>query len=234
MSITLSLEAVSIWKAGVDGQESPDIGFLPPIQRRRLGLPTRMALHVMHALESGMAREIRSVPIVHATRYGEYDKAFRVMDGLCKGVAASPAAFSQSVHNTPAGLYSIFNEDEAPSTTISAGTSTPEQAFVEAAALLACGQGQVRVLLSDAPLPEAYKTWKQPDDQAWAAAILVTAPAADGDTVTLTWQSAKGADGAVCSTSALASFLSGDLDAHQVSDGRLVWTWKRERQHAPG
>src|SRR5690606_31495741 len=68
----------------------------------------------------------------------------------------SPTGFSLSVHNAIASLHSILQQDRANYLALAAGEATMEAACIEAAALLADGAHEVRVVAYDAPLPDAY------------------------------------------------------------------------------
>lgn len=74
---------------------------------------------------------------VFSSRHGEATQKVILADNVLNSQAISPIVFSQSVHNTSAGLFSIFKKCRKPTTTIAAGKQTLSTGLLEAYAYLA-------------------------------------------------------------------------------------------------
>lgn len=149
--------------------DAPTLEFLPALQRRRLSRPARLALQVAHDCLAGE----RADHIVWSSRHGDANKTLHILRDLAHEETVSPTAFSTSVHNAPAGLYSIFFDDDSPSTSLSAGTESLSQACWEAAALLGCGQAErVLVVCYDEPSSAPYARYVEELEGIFALGLL--------------------------------------------------------------
>jgi hypothetical protein len=92
---------------------------LPPAERRRTGLPVRLALDVgLQALRAS-TREPERLATVFTSSCGDGT----VIHELCEALdsaerAVSPTRFHNSVHNAPAGYWGIALRARAPSTSL--------------------------------------------------------------------------------------------------------------------
>ena len=139
---------------------APTVSFFPPMYRRRLSRLGKMAVYVAHQCDTDTTG---SHQLVFASRYGEQQRTAKILDGLNQGEPVSPTAFSLSVHNAVAGLYSMVKQDRSPTTSLSAGTSTFSSAWLEAVGLLQCSQAPcqtVTLVYYDEPLPGAYAAFQ--------------------------------------------------------------------------
>jgi hypothetical protein len=227
----MSWQAWAEGRKEISGPVDPDVSFVKPLLRRRLSPLSRMAFHVASAcLPEGQAPFC-----IFCSRYGEYARAFEILNALETGEAVSPNAFSLSVHNTVSSLFSIARGDRTHSTAIAAGGSTLEAGFVEATGLLAeAPNGSALLVYYDEPLPSLYEGKADPMEVSAALALLLTLPgrAKLGEMVLrLSWgasereQSAPAA--AVHPALRLAKLLTGVEPQHEIDDGRLSWTWSR-------
>lgn len=149
--------------------DAPALEFLPALQRRRLSRPARLALQAAHDCLAGE----RADHIVWSSRHGDSTKTLDILHDLAKVEALSPTAFSTSVHNAPAGLYSILFNDDSPSSSLSAGTESLSQACWEAAALLGSGQAErVLVVCYDEPACEPYARYVEESESVFALGLL--------------------------------------------------------------
>jgi hypothetical protein len=96
--------------------------------RRRLSSLSKMALKVAH----DCAADCDAVRLVFASRHGELRRTTAILDDIVANQPVSPTAFSLSVLNAMAGVYSIARRDKAPATAISAGAETLGYALLEA------------------------------------------------------------------------------------------------------
>jgi len=127
------------WRAWSDGDKSiagpikPDVGFVERLLRRRLSPLNRMAFRVAaNCLQGEDSRPLS----IFCSRYGEFSRAFEILNNLASDEAVSPTTFSLSVHNTASSLFSIMQQDRAHSTALAGGEATLESAFLECWTLL--------------------------------------------------------------------------------------------------
>ena len=196
------------------------------MMRRRVERLGRAALQVAYqALEAAPA-----CPTVFASRYGDMQRSIDLMKQLARDGAVSPTAFSMSVHNAFAALFSIARGDRSSYSAVSAGAETAECALVEAIGMLHEGAPEVLVVYYDEALPDPLQSFA-PDGEftrAWACRI-----AAAGTGIGFSLQPAA-ASGASCDAGDtlppdldLLRFLVGVKPVHQrVVDGQH-WQWVR-------
>jgi len=133
---------------GVDGA-APAITplSLPAAERRRLTPLASLALSAGERLVSGRsAAELKSVPMVYASRNGDGAVLLKLLAAIRDRQPVSPTQFHNSVHNAPAGYWSIGLGARAATTALAAGDDTMEVALVEAG-LQACSRGGPVLLL---------------------------------------------------------------------------------------
>lgn len=168
------VEAWRRWASGersIEGDASPDVGFVPPLLRRRLGRETRSAFRVA---EDCLQGEVSTPAYVFCSRYGEFTRTFDLLSALAEETPLSANAFSMSVHNTAASLFSINRGDHGVSSSVASGESTLETAFVEAWSLLSAGEAETALIVYfDAPLPDGYRQRGAGLDHPLAVAMLV-------------------------------------------------------------
>ena len=89
----------------------------------------------------------------------------------------SPTRFHNSVHNAPAGYWSIFARSRAPSTTLCGYDRSFAAGLLEAAAQTVVEQRPVLLVAYDLPYPEPIRTlW--PVTRPFAASLLLAPQAA--------------------------------------------------------
>ncbi len=76
------------------------------------------------------------VPTVFSSAHGELAKSFDMLELLEAGEEISPTAFSLSVHNAIAGLFSIAWQNKLQCTVVAPGEEGLAAAFIEALGLL--------------------------------------------------------------------------------------------------
>jgi len=163
-----------------DDGAAPDVSFIDALLRRRLGRLSRMALHVANQA----AAECASLPTIFASRHGELSRTVAMLHALAADEAPSPAAFSLSVHNSAAGIFSIARSDPAPSTALAAGEETLLWALLEATIRLAADpHSPVLLVYADEPLPGEYQAFRTASESAHALALLLQM----GDGFQLAW-----------------------------------------------
>ena len=148
---TIPVARWSSWPAGETAP--PDVGFVEPLVRRRLSSLSKMALKTAH----DCAADREAVRLVFASRHGELRRTTRILDDIVAGEPVSPTAFSLSVLNAMAGVYSIARRDKSPATAIAAGAETLGYALLEAHAQHAADPSTpVLVVYADEPADERF------------------------------------------------------------------------------
>lgn len=232
-----------------DAQVSePPLPEMPAMLRRRASPSGKMALQAAYraiAARSGVALQGETpgeIPTVFCSRHGECLRSAALLADLAGGTPMSPTAFSLSVHNASAGLFSIARGDRSGSVALAAGVATVEHAAIEACGLLADGAPAVLLVVSDSPLPDMYRQFADCDEQpfgwAWllvpAAADTADADTADNQTISLRWHGEPLAANTVepalhdepAGLQIMRFFLRGDTVLKRRTPGR-AWQWSR-------
>jgi hypothetical protein len=174
---------VARWAAwppvGAGMAEAPDVSFVEPAVRRRLGPLARMMLHVGQEC----ARDVPEARLVFASRHGELQYTLLLLRSLAAEEDLSPTIFSLAVHNAASGLFSILRRDRSASTALAGGGETLGHALLEASCQLETEpSAPVLLVYGDAPLPGEYAAYRESDDLSegpgCAVAVLLGAEAA--------------------------------------------------------
>lgn len=176
------------------------------------------------------------IPVVFASRHGECARSVELQTALAAAAPMSPTAFSLSVHNANAGLFSIARGSQANTVAIAAGQSTVEHAVIEACSLLADGARQVLLVVADAPLPALFSDFADEHEEPCGWSWLMQAADEHGalPTLSLQWQQAQSPASSMPTahaTAGAAAVLRFFLDAaastlQRQADGRR-WHWMR-------
>ncbi|MEZ8738459.1 beta-ketoacyl synthase chain length factor [Photobacterium swingsii] len=154
--------------------------LIPPMARRRMSKLSKLA--VQSAIAISLEQQIDY--IIFSSRHGELTRTVQLLQDILAGEDASPTAFSQSVHNTAAGLYTILTKQAIPVSSLSAGENTFPSALIEANSYLAQHPShQVLVVDFDEPVPEVYRPFTKETFHGYALAMLVT----QGEDYQLSW-----------------------------------------------
>jgi len=118
--------------------QRPAPALLSTNERRRAPDSVLLALAVAEQACAMSGREPRVLPNVFASAYGD----LAINDYLCAELARapldiSPTKFHNSVHNAPAGYWTIATGCMAASSAVSAGTATFGAALLETALIVA-------------------------------------------------------------------------------------------------
>ncbi len=87
----------------LNSQDEVDVNFITPILRRKTSLIDKISLSIMNKTYS---EKVKSV--VFSSRYGEYERLFKIIEQYSQNKEVSPAIFSASVHNYPVGFF-LYN-----------------------------------------------------------------------------------------------------------------------------
>jgi hypothetical protein len=165
----------SAWGGWISGKRienvdlQPDVSFLPALLRRRLDRVGRMALHVAWHCAEGHSE----LPLVFASRHGSLARTVDLLGSLDRYEPLSPTAFSLSVHNSTAGLFSIARTDRSPATALAAGPDTLAAALLEGVGLLVESKCPVLVVFADETPPPEYQEYMQADQPVFALGLLL-------------------------------------------------------------
>lgn len=161
---------------------APDVAYVAPLFRRRLGKLAKGMLHCAGRL----CPEPMDMRVVFASRHGEMERTVSVLRDLAQGGEISPTLFSLSVHNSVAGLWSILKENHAPSTALAAGPESFAWGLLDAFAALQETPAQtVLYVFGDDRLPELYQPFLPAEVVPHALALLLGGPAER--TLSLRW-----------------------------------------------
>lgn len=154
----------------------PAPALLPPNERRRSGLTVKVALAAGAAALAACGREPAGMASVFASSAADGDTCHAICEQLAgSDRLISPTRFHNSVHNAPAGYWSIATRSMAPSTSVCAFDASLGAGLLEAAALVLSRGDAVLLIAYDAPYPEPLRA-KRPVADAFGLA-LVLAPA---------------------------------------------------------
>lgn len=125
---------------------------IPKMLQRRF---SPMAKAVFEAADSCVTIG-EQIPTVFSSANGELAKSLAMLQTIDAQDELSPTAFSLSVHNAIAGLFSMVYQNQCESTVIAAGQQGIAPAFIEALGILQEGAAEVLLVLYDEPVPDFY------------------------------------------------------------------------------
>jgi len=128
--------------------------MLPVNERRRTTMVIKLALECIQSLLKDHD-DLKTVATVFASSDGDLG----IVDKMCSALAEenkiiSPTLFHNSVHNAPAGYWSIAASMKGPSTSLSAGDETFMAGLQEAVSQVEIEGGTVFFVAYDYPAPE--------------------------------------------------------------------------------
>ncbi|MGH8109927.1 MAG: beta-ketoacyl synthase chain length factor [Arenimonas sp.] len=150
-----------------EGDDVPALSEMPAMQRRRLERVGRTALQVAYWCQTA---EVADIPLVFASRHGDIQRTYEMLEVLARKEALSPTHFGLSIHNAIVAQYSIARQLKQNYLAVAAGLSTAEAAVIEAIGLLNDGHDEVMVVMYDGLLPESYQQFQDEAgaEYAWA------------------------------------------------------------------
>lgn len=128
--------------------------WLPANERRRLSRLMRLALPAGQEAVRNAGVDPAAVPTVFASATGDGDIIHALCEELARpGPAVSPTQFHNSVHNAPAGYWSIAANAPACSTAVAAKDASFAAGLLEALTTAAETGAPVLLVAYDQPLP---------------------------------------------------------------------------------
>lgn len=148
---------------------------LPMMTARRLSVGSRLAV------DSGLTLLRRHAPdaVVYASRHGELERNFRILQALAARQPVSPTDFAMSVHNAAVGSLTITAKQPLVSSSLSAGVDTFQQALCEVYCLLNAGYQRVLLVDFDGEIPSFYHPDLPPQMPTWPWAVALLLEAGD-------------------------------------------------------
>ncbi|HWK44505.1 MAG TPA: beta-ketoacyl synthase chain length factor [Stellaceae bacterium] len=132
----------------------PACDLLPPAERRRAVPAVKMAMAVGGEAFDHAARDAAATATVFASSSGDAQTIHQIFEMLAEPEPAmSPTRFHNSVHNAPAGYWSIAAGSREPSTSLSCADDTFAAGLLEAAAQVTVERRCVGLIAYDLPYP---------------------------------------------------------------------------------
>lgn len=214
------LRAHAGWPHGGDAQPAAQV--LPPTERRRAPEPVRIACEVGAQACAMAARDPADLAVVFTSMHGD----LAITDAMCATLAAdpfqlSPTRFHNSVHNAPAGYWTVATRCQAASSALSAWRGSFAAGLLEAAVETLAETAPVLFVACDVaargPLAEVVDAARS------FGAALVLAPTRGPRTLaTLRLRREVPADGAADAPHASALALLGVLARAEPAQVRLA------------
>lgn len=160
-----------------DSLPRPLGGILPSVERRRSSFTVKLAVDVAMEAVTHSGMEPGSMALVFASSNGDTDTIHHICEALATPErSVSPTRFHNSVHNAPAGYWSIATGSMQPSSSISAWNDSFAAGLVEAA--VQCLSEKTPVLLAayDSPFPAPLNE-VTPGKQAFGVALVLDSEA---------------------------------------------------------
>jgi hypothetical protein len=193
--ITVYVEGVGIAAPGLDGWGNArpilsgvaafepvpfvprPVTLLPPAERRRAGGAVRLAIGVASEALTHSGRDPETMAMVFASSGGDGDTVHEILCVLAtEGREVSPTRFHNSVHNAPAGYWSVATGSCEPSTSLCAYDASFVAGLVDAAAQATVDDRPVTVVAYDLPYPEPLHSVRPIVDLAGLALVLTPTP----------------------------------------------------------
>lgn len=201
------------------------LSSIPKMLKRRLSPLAR----IVFCAASQCVDKNTSIPTVFSSTHGELAKSFKMMEMIEMGEEISPTAFSLSVHNSIAGLFSMAYNNKLQSTVVAPGEEGIAAAFIEAIGLLEEGNDEIMIVLYDEPLVDFYpeKPYKLSTNDSCAVALTLCKTGL-GIPLSLSFQKQKGDDGEQpLQLQLLIRFLSENQEQLVINTPRHSWCWEK-------
>lgn len=210
------------WSLSLQWPESDsiDVDLIPAMMRRRMSKLSKLA--VQTAIQ--LLKEADIDYLVFSSRHGELHRSAELIKEIIQGAEPSPMSFSQSVHNTAAGLSTIATKKALPVTSIAAGENSFQSALTEAWIYLQeFPNNKVLLIDFDQPLPADYAEFEQKAFKGYALGLVLST----GNT----WQVAQTTksdtiDALPQALSFLSHYLRNDTQ-WTIHGERTSWEWQR-------
>ena len=148
--------------------------MLPPAERRRAGVPIKLALTVGQEAFLHAGRETKTASTVFTSSGGDNDNVHAINGILATAPReVSPTRFHNSVHNAAAGYWCIAAGSHEPSTSLCAHDASFAAGLLESATQATVDDAVVVLIAYDHPYPEPLNTVR-PITAAFGMALILT------------------------------------------------------------
>jgi len=148
--------------------------MLPAAERRRAGVPIKLALTVGQEAFLQAERETRTASTVFTSSGGDNDNVHAINGILATAPReVSPTRFHNSVHNAAAGYWCIAAGSHEPSTSLCAHDASFAAGLLESATQATVDGAVVALIAYDHPYPEPLQAVR-PITAAFAMALVLT------------------------------------------------------------
>jgi hypothetical protein len=146
---------------------------LPAAERRRTGPVVRAALAVAHEAVAASARDAATLAAVFAASGGDGSNFHAICETLASDdPQLSPTRFHNSVHNAPAGYWSIATRAMAASNVLCAYDGSFAAGLLESLAQVRVDGAAVLLVAYDTDYPEPLRQVRPIDDAFGVALVL--------------------------------------------------------------
>ena len=228
-AISAGIESKTAWQQWQETNftwpkgEKASVDKIPAMARRRMSSLSKLAVQTALRLIENQNVDY----LVFASRHGELTRTSALLEDILNGNDASPMAFSQSVHNTAAGLFTITAKQSIPVTSIAAGENTFHSALIEASAYLYDNPNhRVLVVDFDEPLPSHYEIFEKEAYQGYALGLILSV----GEDIRVEWSNKPSVSLEVLphGLQCIAN-LVGSNDQWNVNSQSTQWIWTRNK-----
>jgi hypothetical protein len=152
----------------------PANDLLPASERRRAGLPVKLALAVAREAFENAGRDPGTTATVFTSSSGDGDNVHNIFETLATDEREiSPTRFHNSVHNAAAGYWSIATQSRAPSTSLCRHDESFAAGMLDAASQITAEDQAAALIAYDQPYPEPLHA-KRPLCGSFAVALVMT------------------------------------------------------------
>ena len=149
------------------------VTLLPPAERRRAGGAVRLAIGVASEALAHSGRDPATMAMVFTSSGGDGDTVHEILCVLATdGREVSPTRFHNSVHNAPAGYWSVATGSCEPSTSLCAYDASFAAGLLDAAGQATVDDRPVTLVAYDLPYPEPLQFARPIVDLAGMALVL--------------------------------------------------------------
>jgi len=133
----------------------PPLDGLPPAERRRLGVPIKLALGAGLDAFRNSGSDPKAASMVFTSSGGDGENVHRICETLAStDRQVSPTRFHNAVHNAAAGYWSITTGAQGPSTSLCCHDTSVAAGLLEAAVQVTADSGDVALIAYDHRYPE--------------------------------------------------------------------------------
>ena len=210
------------------GDDVPALPEMPAMQRRRLERVGRIALQTAYWCQ---AADSADIPLIFASRHGDIQRTYEMLEALARKEALSPTHFGLSIHNAVVAQYSIARQLKQNYLAVAAGNATAEAAIIEALGLLNDGAREVMVVMYDGLLPDTYQMFLNENSSEYAWAWRLKKAEIDTGSFSLAIvgaeQTGPSADSELPHGLEVMRFMLSDDQSMHFHDGLRRWCWQR-------